>query len=263
MKNIKKSLIIYKECIKISLSSAAAYRIDFILSMVISLVGNILFPLVTVLIYSSGAGFAGWGIYEVLLIQSLFIISGGLETITMGSVIWKTLNHIREGSFETVLLKPMDPLFFLILSAFDPGGLGQLIGGFVIFGIAASHTGIVSFAAFMKFLMLFAAGFAVTTGISMIMAATSFKWVGNSRIPEIFDSIKTFGMYPASIFPSAVKGIVAFIVPVGMIGFFPASALLGRMDPLNMLAVIPCVLFMFIGIWIYHYMIRMYESVGG
>jgi len=261
--NIKKSFIIYKECIKISLSSAAAYRLDFILSMVISLVGNILFPLVTVLIYRSGAGFPGWDIYEVLLFQSVFIISGGLESITMGSVIWKTLNHIREGSFETVLLKPMDPLFFLILSAFDPGGFGQLLGGFMLFGISVSHTGIASFAAIFKFLMLFVAGFEVTTGISMIMAATSFKWVGNSRIPEIFDSIKTFGKYPVSIFPHAVKGIISFIVPVSMIGFFPASALLDRIDPLNMLAVIPCAIFMFFGIWIYHYMIRMYESVGG
>jgi ABC-2 type transport system permease protein len=87
--------------------------------------------------------------------------------------------------------------------------------------------------------------------------------VGNSRIPEIFDSIMTFGKYPITIFPQAIKGIATFVIPVGMIGFFPASALLGRLEPVTLFAVLPCVLFMFFGIWIYQKMVKLYEGVGG
>jgi len=95
------------------------------------------------------------------------------------------------------------------------------------------------------------------------MAATSFKWVGNSRIPEIFDSIMTFGKYPVTIFPQVIKSIVTFVIPVGMIGFFPASALLGRLEPAALIAVVPCVLFMLFGTWLYQYMVKLYEGVGG
>jgi len=95
------------------------------------------------------------------------------------------------------------------------------------------------------------------------MAATSFKWVGNDRLPDILDSILSFGKYPVSIFPRMVKIISSFIIPVGMIGFFPASALLGQLDPVALISVIPCILFMFFGIWLYHYMVRLYEGVGG
>jgi ABC-2 type transport system permease protein len=101
------------------------------------------------------------------------------------------------------------------------------------------------------------------TGFQMVMAATSFKWVGNSRLPEILDSILSFGKNPISIFPRAIKVLVSYLIPVGMIGFFPASALLGRLDAVVLLSVIPCVLFMFFGIWLYHYMVRLYEGVGG
>jgi len=106
-------------------------------------------------------------------------------------------------------------------------------------------------------------GFAVMAGINLIMAATSFKWVGNSRIPEIFNSILAFGQYPVSILPKAIKGIVTFIIPVAMIGFYPASALLGRMDAIFLIAVVPCFLFLYIGVMMYLYMIRLYEGVGG
>jgi ABC-2 type transport system permease protein len=231
--------------------------------MLMTLCFNLLFPLVTILIYNSGASFPGWNFHEVLLMQSIFMLSLGLANVLFSNVLWSTMQYIREGSFEVVLLRPLNPLFFLIATNFDTGSFGLLIGGAVMFSIAAAHTGFVSLAAFLQFLLLFAAGFAVMTGFQMIMAATSFKWVGNSRLPEILDSILTFGKYPVSIFPQSIKTIVTFIIPAGMIGFFPASALLGRLEPLVLISVIPCVLFMLFGIWLYHFMVKLYEGVGG
>jgi ABC-2 type transport system permease protein len=231
--------------------------------MFITLFFNLLFPLITILIYNSGASFPGWSFYEVLLVQSIFTLSLGLAWILFSNVLWSTMQYIREGSYEVVLLRPVNPLFFLIATNFDTGSFGLLIGGGVMFGIAITHTGISSPAAVVQFLVLFAAGFAVMTGFQMIMAATSFKWVGNSRLPDILDSIISFGKYPVSIFPRAVKTMASFIIPVGMIGFYPASALLGRLEPLVLVSVVPCVLFMLFGIWLYHYMVKLYEGVGG
>jgi ABC-2 type transport system permease protein len=231
--------------------------------MLITLGFNILFPLVTILIYRVGASFPGWNFYEVLLMQSVFTLSNGLACIMFSGVLWTTMQHIRDGSFEIVLLRPVNPLFFLIASNFDPGSTGLIIGGGVLFAFALVNTGLASIAAIPQFLLLFSGGFAVMAGTQMIMAATSFKWVGNSRIPEIFDSIMTFGKYPVTIFPRIIKSIVTFVIPVGMIGFFPASALLGRLESIAPIAVIPCVLFMFLGIWLYQYMVKLYEGVGG
>ena len=260
---MKKLLSIYKTCIATSIAQELTYRLNFISSLIITLGFNILFPLVTILIYRSGVSFPGWNFYEVLLMQSVFTISNGLACIMFSGVLWTTMQHIREGSFEIVLLRPINPLFFLIASNFDAGSAGLILGGIVLFVFSIVHTGITSIAAIPQFLLLFAAGFAVMAGMQMLMAATSFKWVGNSRIPEIFDSLMTFGKYPVTIFPKAVQAIAAFVIPVSMIGFFPASALLGRLEPVALLAVIPCVLFMFFGIWLYQYMVKLYEGAGG
>jgi ABC-2 type transport system permease protein len=260
---MKRLLSIYKTCVATAMATALTYRLNFIMSMIITLGFNILFPLVTILIYGSGASFPGWGFYEVLLIQSIYTLSLGVACILLSNVFWATMNHIRAGSYEVVLLRPINPLFFLIATNFDTGSFGLLIGGGILFGISIANIGPVPPAAIPLFLLLFAAGFAVMAGMQMIMAATAFKWVGNSRLPDIFDSIMTFGKYPLNIFPQAVRGITTFAIPVGMIGFFPASALLGRQEPAALLAVIPCFLFMLFGIWLYHHMIRLYEGVGG
>jgi ABC-2 type transport system permease protein len=259
---MKPYLTIYFECIKTAIARALTYRLNFALSLIITIGYNVLFPLVTILIYQSGASFPEWNFYEVILIQSIFVLSQGLAGMMFHNVLWTTMDHIREGSFEIVLLKPMNPLFFLIASNFDPEGLGFIIGGGFMFVFSLMHTEIV-LAAIPQFLLLFAGGFAVMAGMNMLMAATSFKWVGNSRIPEIFDSVMTFGKYPATIFPRLIKGAATFIIPVSMIGFYPASALLGRLDPHVLFAVIPCILFMVLGVWLYQRMVKLYEGVGG
>lgn len=260
---VRKHLRIYKECLKVSAATAMTYRFNFLLDNLIMLVSNILFPLVTILIYGSGGQFPNWSLYEVLLIQSIFTISTGFANILFGGVLWATMRHVIDGSLEIVLIKPVDTLFFLVATTVDLGSAGLVLGGVVMFSVAVANIGAISAWMVLQALLLFLAGMLVMMGISLIMAATSFKWVANSRIPEIFDSIRYFGRYPQDIFHKAIQGFTSFIMPVAMVGFFPAAALLGRSDARALIAVIPCVLFAAAGIILYKYMVHLYEGVGG
>lgn len=258
-----KYIRIYLTCLHTAFSRAAAYRMDFVLGNLITLLSNIIFPLVTVLIYANGASFPEWTMWEVLLIQSVFAMSSAVSSMISGSVLWVTMEHIQGGTFETVLLKPLSPLFFITAANFDTGSIGLFTGGLVMTIISALQTGTGDGMAIPMFILLFISGVAVMGGIDLIMAAISFKWVGNSRIPEIFGSIKEFGKYPIGIFPKVIQFISSFIIPVAVVGFFPASALLGRLEAAAFLSIIPCGLFLLFGIWLYKRMIRIYEGVGG
>jgi len=260
---LKKYIEIYRECIKISISTAMTYRFNFILDNFIMLVSNTLFPLVTLLIYGSGAEFPNWSLYEVLLIQAVFTMSTGVANIFFSGVLWATMRHIIEGSLEIALIKPVNCLFFLIASTVEFSSLSLFLGGGVMFAIALSHIGPVSILMVLQFLVLFMSGVCVMMGISLIMAATSFKWVGNSRLPEIFDSIKYFGRYPQNIFHKTISGFTSFIIPVAMIGYFPAAALLGEANGTAFIAILPCFVFTMGGIFLFRHMIRLYEGVGG
>ena len=254
---------IYKVCLRTVFAQAVAYRTNFILSMLITLISNTLFPLITILIYQNGASFPEWSFWEVILIQAVYTISSGLAASLFEGVTWATMGHIREGSYEVILLKPLSPLLFLAATHIQLEGIGVVIGGMVMMAVALVKLGGAGIGQWCQFILLFVAGVGVLSGLFLIMAAISFKWIGNSRIPEMFESIKTFGKYPLSIFPRSVQGLVTFLIPVGMVGFFPASALLGRLDLKVFWAMIPCALFTLFGIWVYKRMIALYEGVGG
>lgn len=260
---MKRYLLIYRECIKVAFATASTYRLNFFLNAVIMLLGDILFPLVTILIYGSGAGFEGWTIYEVLLIQSVFTMSMAIADMTFHGIMWATMLAVREGNFEMVLLMPVDTMFLLMAKTFSIDGIGLLFGGIAIFIISLMNLTAPTLIMWLQFIAMFVVGMMVMLGISLIMAATSFKWVGNSRIPEIFDSLRSFGKYPQSIFPKTVLILSSYIIPVAMIGFFPAAALLGRGGYVMFYAILPCVLFMTLGILLYRSMVRLYQGVGG
>ncbi|WP_425955607.1 ABC transporter permease [Xylanimonas sp. McL0601] len=254
----------YRVCLRIAARQATTYRASFLMSSLITLVGNLAFPLVTVLIYGSGAGFPGWTADEVLLIQSVFTLSAGLSGLALGRVVGVTMDRVREGTLEVVLLKPVRPLPFIILTTVQPESAGVALGGAVLMAWSASRSiHAVSATDVLTFLGLFLAGLCVMAGIALVMAATSFRWVGNSRLPEIADSVRIFGHYPLPVFPGAVQAIVTFVVPVGMVGFYPASALLGRSVAGLWPAAAACATFLGFGVWLYHHQIRHYQGVGG
>ncbi|MHB8129856.1 MAG: ABC-2 family transporter protein, partial [Mobilitalea sp.] len=211
----------------------------------------------------SGAGFEGWTVYEVLLIQSVFTMSMAIADMTFHGIMYATMSAVREGNFEMVLLMPVDTMFLLMARTFSIDAIGLFLGGVTIFVIALSNIAAPTLIMWLQFVAMFLIGLTVMMGIALLMAATSFKWVGNSRIPEIFDSLRTFGKYPQSIFPKTVIIISAYLIPVAMIGFFPAAALMGRGNYGMFLAILPCFLFMTLGIILYRSMVRMYQGVGG
>lgn len=261
---MRRYLTAYRVCLRIAARQATTYRASFALSSLIALVANLAFPLVTVLIYGSGAGFPGWTADEVLLIQAVFTLSAGMSGLVLGGVVGVTMGRVREGTLEVVLLKPVRPLPFIILTTVQPESAIVALGGAALMAWAASRSvHAVSVASVLGFAGLFLAGLCVMAGMALVMAATSFRWVGNSRLPEIGDSVRTFGRFPLPIFPAAVQGIVTFVVPVGMVGFYPASALLGR-DVVGMWpAAAMCVAFLGLGVWLYHRQVRHYQGVGG
>ncbi|MDD5934143.1 MAG: ABC-2 family transporter protein [Clostridiales bacterium] len=260
---MKKYLRLYRQSIRISFAAAMSYRANFILQSLIMILSNSLFPLITLLIYKTGASFPGWSLYEVLLLQSIFTISSGFANMLFSGVVWVTMDHVKEGTLEIVLIKPVKCLFYLVATTFSVENVAVVVGGVIVFIIAYSNISAPSLISWLAAIVFFLIGLLVMLALNLLMSATSFKWVANTRIPEMFTSVLNFGNYPSKIFPKSLQAVITFILPVTMVSCFPAEALLGRADGFMFLAILPCILFLIIGICIYEHMVTLYEGVGG
>jgi ABC-2 type transport system permease protein len=242
----------------------AAYRADFFISFAISILSNMLIPLLTALIYMAGASFPGWSFTEALTIQSVYMLCVGVGGVLYSNMVWIVMQHVREGTFDIVLLKPGPTAFIVAAGAFSIGDAGTFIGGLAMFIYSVANLpNPPAILQWLQFFMLFAIGLCMNLGCVLLMSASTFKWVGNGRINEIFDAVTMFGRYPSTIFTKALRSASAFVIPVAMMGFFPAAAVMGRAGAETFIACAPCLVFLLAGYAVFNRMIRMYQSAGG
>ncbi|MBB6669567.1 ABC transporter permease [Cohnella nanjingensis] len=249
--------------LRTKLAAQMAYRSHFVLSVLLLIVGDLIVPMITVLVYRSGASLPGWTLHEALLVQGIFGLAKGIAFPLFFGMVGATLSQVREGTFDLLLLKPRPTLFMTMLSGIDPDDFGRLVSGGVLFGYAISGIPSPSPVQWLLFAAWFLASLAVLFAFSLLLSGLLFRWVGSSRVYDIFDSVTSFGMYPGTIYAKSFQQLLTYVIPVGLIAFVPASTLLGRAGGGYAWAAASAALFLSVGVFYWHRMLRGYTSAGG
>ena len=260
---MRRSIRLYLMALKNSFASRITYRADFFFSTVMIFISELIIPFITVLIYKTGASFPGWKVEEVLLLQGIFLLSRGTANLLFFGLVWNTLNRVREGTYDILLIKPASTLFLSVATNFEPDSIGVVVCGLLVSFYAFTKLPVPGVSDFLLFLLLLVLSLVMLFAFALFMAGSVFKWVGNSRIYEIFDSLVSFGNFPRSIFSRGFQTIISYIIPIAAVGFLPASVLLGK-RPEGILATgMVCLLFLLISAGFWKLMLRQYTSAGG
>ena len=258
-----KNIRLYLKALKNSFASRIAYRADFFFSAVMILVSELIIPFITLLIYKTGAAFPGWSMYEALLLQGIFLLSRGTANVLFFGLVWNTLDRVREGTYDILLIKPSSTLFLSIATNFEPDSIGIVLSGLIVSLFSLTRLPGLNIMNVFVALLLFFLSLIILFSFALLMAGSVFKWVGNSRIYEIFDSIASFGNFPRSIFSKAFQMIISYVIPIAAIGFLPASVLLGKITEGIPETVLVCIAFLFLSLGFWKLMLTKYTSAGG
>lgn len=260
---MKKALRIHLHGLKIAFFTAAAYRFDFFVELLVILASTLLSPLLIILIYQNGATIGDYSIYQIFLIQGIYLTTSGLGSIFFFDIVQSTTYRVREGTFDILLLKPHSLLSILIATSYNNSGIANVLGGLLLVGYALCHLPPVTMAQWLLFLLLLIIALVVLFAISVILAALGIVWVGNSRLLDIYGSVARFASYPLTIFKKPIKILLSFLIPVAMLGFLPASVLLQLSAPFIWVSVACSILFLGLSLTFWRLMIRRYTSAGG
>ncbi len=260
---MKRMLKIYLVSLKNSFAARMAYRGDFFFCCIMVLVSELLMPLLTVLIYSTGASFPGWDLPEIMVLQGIFVLSRGTANLLFFGMVYNTLSHVREGTYDLFMIKPASTLFMSIATGFEPDSVGTITGGLLVTILALRNLPMPGIVNILQFLLFFIFSLISLFSFAVLMSATVFKWVGNSRIYEIFDSIAAFGNYPMTIFSRTFQAIISYVIPVSVIAFYPASALLVKDISGIFSIMLVCIVFFLLSLGLWRLMLSKYNSAGG
>jgi ABC-2 type transport system permease protein len=214
-----------------SISAEMEYRINFLLSS-LSSIGNLGGSIFTLtLFYQHGGTLGGWPWVEALLVLGLFTVLQGLSRMFLNANLSRIVEHVRTGTLDFVLLKPIDSQFWLSLRRVSPWGSPDVVFGLSIITYAGYR---LNLSAIDCLLALLPIGLSLMILYSLwyIIATTTIWYVKIYNVTEVLQSLLGAGRFPIQAFPPGVyRFVFSFVVPVAFLTTVPAEALLGRAAP--------------------------------
>ena len=225
--------------LRISVAQAMAYRANFIVSGVMALAEIALTLVPLIVLFDQRERVGDWDASDMLVVIAYFI---GVKAVLEGVVspsIQDLVQRVRDGSFDYVLLKPVDAQAMISASRYEPWNVFDFLGAVAIavyaFVRRGSAPGPAEIAAGLG---LFVAGVLAMYSLWVTCAAAAF-WVGRlDNLQWLLGAIFDTARWPVQVFRGAWRIVFTFVIPVAIMTTFPAMALLGRLDVETALATI-------------------------
>jgi len=209
--------------------SRLQYRLSFWLGVFVTVITDLVPLLLIGIVFTRFPALHGWHWRDIALLYGLDQLAFGLVRC-FSRQIDTFDNFIVSGDFDSVLIRPLPPLFHLLAARFEIVELGRLSAGVVILILAARAASVPFTAANVAVALAAVIGGAMILFSFILMAATVSFW--QTRAGKLQDLIqasgRAFADYPLTIYPAGVRWLLTFALPLALITYYPGQRLLGR-----------------------------------
>jgi ABC-2 type transport system permease protein len=208
----------------------------------------------------------GWTLWQVMLvygISSSVIALAQLLSIHVAEVG----EHIRGGTFDSLLIRPIPPLVHLFIREVNDYWLVTLVGRLGITALAFVNCGLAdvwwNWPVLAGFIL---AGTAIIVAVNVVFAGLSFRVLQVETLYWFFvGEFYNLSYYPLTIYGGWIQGLLTWVFPLAWVSVVPASWFLQKGGMYEMLAVwLPVVLVFFtvLAAVLWRTGVRRYESTG-
>lgn len=248
-----------------SLLVALQYRLDFFLSFSLGVFWSVSALVPLLVLFGIREGVAGWSWPEALLVAAFFLmVKSVLSAVIQPSTV-ATVEQIRLGTLDFVLLKPADSQFLVTTSRLDVARVSDFLAGLVLLGVALHQRGEpVTAGAVLAAIWIFAAGIAILYSLFVLVLSMAFLFVKIDNLSYLMASIFDAARWPSTIFRGALALLFTFVIPLAVMTTYPSLALLGKAGVARLsIATVVAAVFVLWSRYAWVRAIRRYTSAGG
>jgi ABC-2 type transport system permease protein len=246
-----------------TISAQLEFRLNFLIGLLASGLEIAANLFAISLFFSSGDSFGGWSYVEATVVLGVFVTVEGFT----GACLYPNLNriseHIRTGTLDFLLLKPVDSQFLVSVRNINLFRMSDIVLGLIVIYWAMRQLPAVGYSNLMLSALLIVSGMTMVYCLWLFLATMSFWFVKVENITELFNAFFSSGRLPISAFPGWVRRILTYIVPIAFITTIPAEALTGRLNPSNVLiSIVIAVLLLVVSRIFWRFALRNYTSAS-
>jgi len=208
---------------------------------------------------------AGWTDDEALIVVGLFMALKGVLVGVIQPSLGNVVEHIRKGTLDFLLLKPVDAQFLLSTSKLDLARIVDVLAGLGLSAWALARTDATPGVRDLGLaLLVLACALATLYALWIMVVSLAFYVVKIDNLSYLIVSTFDAARWPSSVFRGALAFVFTFVIPLALMTTYPALALLGRIRAVEVTtAVVVALAFLVLSRAVWLRSVRAYTGAGG
>ncbi len=255
---------LYFEYMKMHFKSELQYKASFIMSFIAQFFIFFGYYFTIICLFDKFSNIKGFTLYEVLF--TFGIIQFGFsfcEVFFRGVDVFDKL--ILNGEFDKILIRPRSIILQVFSEKILFSRISRLFQSVIVLIIALINIDVVwNFSRIITVIFMLLSSIILFLSIFIISASYCFITVKGLEVRNLItDGGKQMAQYPISIFKKGFVFFFTYIIPFGVINYYPLLYVLGRSDKIiYMLSPLVTVFYLILSILIFYKGVKRYESVG-
>jgi ABC-2 type transport system permease protein len=206
------------------------YRANFAANLFMTLFWTATAVLTVQLYFYRTQSIGGWSYEEVLILLGIFNAIHGFIEFSLQPNMSRLVGHIRKGTLDYVLTKPVDSQFFVSFRHLVFWRLADVALGFGLVGYALWRMGAApSLSRLMMFAVVFASALVVVYALWMGMMIFSFWAVKVDNLSYLFGAFFETARLPVTVYKGLLRFVLTYLFPIAFITTFPALSVVGKL----------------------------------
>ncbi|WCK53179.1 ABC-2 family transporter protein [Aneurinibacillus sp. Ricciae_BoGa-3] len=255
---------IFCEFFRTCLVEELEYRSEFIGNLLSSLFGVGIAILTIQIFFYQTNQLGGWAYADVLVLLGMFNTLQGFINFALRPNMSRLLLHVRKGTLDYILTKPVDSMFYvsfrhLIFWRLIDVFLGL---GLIVYGLSQKHY-VPTFGDCMVFIISLFSSLVLIYSLWMLLMTTAFWVIRIDDLSFAFDSFFETTRFPIGMYQGWLRIVLTYILPAAFITSTPVMALLGRWNSVTtLLSLVVAGIFLWLSRRFWRYALRSYTSAS-
>jgi ABC-2 type transport system permease protein len=226
---MRRTLWLYRRLLGAHVRSALQYETDFWIIIVAAIMMQVVGVVFLNAIFARIPRLNGWSFWDVVLIYAMVTIGEGVGSLFFEGT-WQLAWKINQGGLDYLIVRPFPVVLQVMGDAIGLNGIGNLITGGILLGLAVSHVDITwTVGTVLLAVVLLISAIVVRLAISLASNAASF-WISGpfSVFGFAIHQVGELARYPITIYAVGVRLMIGVLIPFAFASFFPVALLLGH-----------------------------------
>jgi ABC-2 type transport system permease protein len=232
-------LRLFRLFVRTELQFAMEYRVNLMLNLFEEVVVGGSSLIAVLVLFGHTAIINGWTEAQMIVLLGVFYLIQGLSGVLFETSFERFMEHVRLGTLDFILIKPVNSQFMVSARHPQLATLGQVALGVVLVGAGLRQAGsTLGVADVVEFSLALGCGLCLVYCLILVLSTLAFWFVRVENLLAIFWSFIDAGRFPVDIYPGWLRITLSTVVPIGIAVTVPAQAITGRLDAVGALSML-------------------------